>query len=101
MPTYPAATDGGGLALPSISITEGTNAHMGVATLGGGNGTATVLTNKVTANSRIFLSRQSVGGTAGDVGVSARTPGTSFVITSLAGATDTSVIAWLIINPAA
>lgn len=96
MPTYPAATDGGGLALPSVSIVEGTNAYMGVATLA--NGTAVVNNNKVTATSRIFLTRQSVGGTAADVGISARVPGTSFTIRSADG--DTSVIAWLIINPA-
>lgn len=97
MPTYPAATDGGGLALPSVSIVEGTNAHMGLATLVAG--TVTVATNKVAANSRIFLTRQTTGGTAGDVAVTARVAGTSFTITSLSGS-DTSTVAWLIINPA-
>ena len=97
MPTYPSATDGGGLALPSVSIVEGTNAHMGQATLVAG--TVTVATNKVTANSRIFLTRQSTGGTAGDVAVTTKTAGTSFVITSLSNL-DTSTVAWLIINPA-
>lgn len=99
MPTYPAATDGGGLALPSISIVEGTNANMGVATLV--SGAATVNTNKVTATSRIFLTRQNAGGTAGDPFVLSRVNGTSFTINSSAGATDTSIVAWLIINPAA
>lgn len=97
MPTYPAATDGGGLALPSVSIVEGTNANMGVATLVGG--TVTVTTNKATANARIFVTRQNSSGTPGQVEVSNRTPGTSFVITSTSG-TDTSQVAWLIINPA-
>jgi hypothetical protein len=97
MPTYPAATDGGGLALSNISLLEGTNAYMGVATLV--NGTVTVNNNKVTATSRIFLTRQSTGGTPADVGISARVNGTSFTISSAAG--DTSVIAWLLINPAA
>lgn len=97
MPTYPSATDGGGLALPSISVVEGTNAYMGLATLV--NGTVTINTNKVTANSRIFLTRQTAAGTPGDPAVTNRTPGTSFVITTVAG--DTSTVAWLIINPAA
>jgi hypothetical protein len=85
------------LALPNIAIVEGTNAQMGLATLV--NGTVTVNTNKVAANSRIFLTRQSTGGTPADVGISARVAGTSFTISSAAG--DTSTVAWLIINPAA
>lgn len=96
MATYPAATDGGGLVLPNIAIVEGTNATMGVATLVAG--TVTVTTNKIAANSRVFVSRQTAGGTPGDVGVSARTPGTSFVLTSTSG-TDTSQVAWLILTP--
>ena len=98
MPTYPAATDGGGLAVPSISIVDGANAYMGTATLVGG--TVTVSTNKVTANSRIFLTRQGEGGTVGDPCVTTKTAGTSFVIKS-SSASDTSTVAWLIINPAA
>lgn len=97
MPQYPAATDGGGIALPSLSIVEGTNATMGVATLTAG--TATVNTNQVRANSRIFLTRQVSGGTVGDPGVTARVAGTSFTITSSSG-TDSSQVAWLIVNPA-
>lgn len=79
-----------------IRIAEGSNARMGVATLSGG--TVVVSTNKVTANSRIFLTAQSPGGTPGAVYVSARTAGTSFTITSTSG-TDTSVVAWHIIEP--
>ena len=86
-------TAGGG-----ISIKEGANATMGTATLTAG--TVTVNTTKVTANSRIFLTSQATGGTPGWVRVSARTAGTSFTITSSSG-TDTSPVAWLILEPAA
>jgi hypothetical protein len=84
---------GGGLY-----VKEGTNATMGVATLVAG--TVTVSTTKVTANSRIYLSIQSLGTVAvpTEVAVTARTAGTSFVITS-ANVTDTSVIAWFIVEP--
>lgn len=81
-----------------ISINEGTNKTMGVATLVGG--TVTVNTTKVTANSRIFLTVQSLGTITVPkaVAVTARSAGTSFTITS-ADATDTSVVAWLLVEP--
>lgn len=78
-------------------VKEGTNATMGSATLVGG--TVTVNTTKVTANSRIYLTNNANGGTVGAVYVSARTAGTSFTITSTSG-TDTSTVAWLIVEPA-
>ena len=80
-----------------LYIKEGTNATMGTATLVGG--AATITTTKVTANSRIYLSNNANGGTVGAVYVSARTASTSFVITSTSG-TDTSTIAWWIVEPA-
>lgn len=82
-----------------ILIKEGTNATSGVATLVAG--TIVVSTTKVTANSRIQLTVQSLGTVAipQAIGVTARTAGTSFTISS-AGVTDTSVIAWTIIEPA-
>jgi hypothetical protein len=80
-----------------ISITEGTNAKMGV-TAAMTAGSIVVSTTKVTANSRIFLTAQNTGGTAGALRVSARTPGTSFTITSTSG-TDTSTVAWMIVEP--
>lgn len=80
-----------------IKVTEGTDASMGVATLVAG--TVTVNTAKVTASSRIFLTHQNSGGTPGFVIVSARSAGTSFTILS-SSATDTSDIAWLIVEPA-
>jgi len=80
-----------------LRIKEGSNAKMGVATLVAG--TVVVSNTSVTANSRIFLTTQSVGGTAGFLVVSARTAGTSFTILS-SSASDTSVVAWMIVEPA-
>lgn len=80
-----------------LKIKEGSNAKMGTATLVAG--TATVSTTAVTANSRIQLTIQSLGTVSAPkaIGVTARTAGTSFTITS-ADATDTSVIAWLLVE---
>ena len=87
-------TAGGGLR-----IKEGANARMGVSTLAAG---AVVVPNtSVTATTRIQLTIQSLGTVTAPkaIGVTARTPGTSFTITS-ADATDTSVIAWELKEPA-
>lgn len=88
-----------GTAGNKLLVKEGTNASMGVATLVAG--TVTVNTTLVTASSRIFLSVQSLGtvAVATPIAVTARTAGTSFTITSSA-ITDTSVIAWHIVEPA-
>jgi hypothetical protein len=80
-----------------LRVAEGANAKMGVAALAAG--TVTVSTTAVTANSRIFLTCQTPGGTPGFLRVSARTAGTSFTILSSSG-TDTSVVAWMIVEPA-
>jgi hypothetical protein len=86
-----------GVAGNGLYITEGSNATMGVATLSGGM--VVVSTTKVTANSRIFLTRQNNAGTVSVAAdVTARTPGTDFTIT--AGGADTSDVAWLIVEPA-
>lgn len=86
-------TAGGGLA-----IKEGANARSGVATLAAG--TVTVANTSVTANTRIQLTVQSLGTVTAPkaVAVTGRTAGTSFTITS-ADATDTSVVAWLLVEP--
>lgn len=62
-------------------------------------GTATVLTTAVTANSLIMLTPQDLGTVPSPrpVGVTNRTVGTSFVITS-GDAADTSTIGWMIVN---
>ena len=82
-----------------LQVKEGTNAKMGTATLVGG--TVTVSTTAVTASSRIFLTISSLGTVTVPkaIGVTATTASTSFVITS-ADATDTSVINWIIFEPA-
>ncbi len=82
-----------------LYIKEGTNATMGVATLV--LGVVVVNTTKVTANSRIFLTHNTLGTITVPVAVAvtARTAGTSFTITS-ANLTDTSTIAWVILEPA-
>lgn len=92
--TLRLGTTGGGLA-----IAEGTGATSGVATLAAG--TVTVPTDKVAADSRIHLTVQDLGTVAAPqpVAVTGRTPGADFTITS-ADATDTSVVAWVIITPA-
>jgi hypothetical protein len=79
-----------------VFVDEGVNKRMGVATLVAG--TVTVNTTAVAANSRIFLTINTPGGTVGAVYISARTAGTSFAITSTS-ATDTSTVAWLILSP--
>jgi hypothetical protein len=81
-----------------LEVAEGANAKQGVATLVAG--TVTVANTSVTANSRIFLTVQSLGTVAVPSGycVSARTPGTSFTILASV-ATDTSVVAYEIFEP--
>ena len=63
-------------------------------------GTKVVNTSAVTANSRIMLTVQALGTVTVPkaVGATARTVATSFTITS-ADATDTSTIAWVLVEP--
>lgn len=74
-----------------VQIKTGTNAKIGTATLAAG--TVTVANTSVTANSRIFLTSNTDGGTPGWLRVSAKTNATSFVITSSSN-TDTSTVVW-------
>lgn len=82
-----------------VAIKEGTNAAMGVATLV--LGTVVVTNTRVTANSRIQLTAQTLGTVTVPqaLAISARTAGTSFTILS-SNLTDTSVVAWQITEPA-
>lgn len=80
-----------------LIVREGTNARMGRSTLVAG--TVVVANTSVTANTEIFLTCQTPGGTPGFLRVSARTAATSFTILSSSG-TDTSVVAWLLLEPA-
>lgn len=81
-----------------LDVAEGANARMGLATLSGG--TVTVSTTAVAANSRIFLTPQDSGTIAvpAALGVSTRTAGASFDITS-ADAADDRTVAWVILAP--
>ncbi len=88
--TLNIGTAGGGL-----SVKEGANARSGTSVLVAG--TVTVANTSVTANSRIQLTSQVDGGTPGFLRVSARTPGTSFTITSSSN-TDTSTVAWFMVE---
>lgn len=80
-----------------LRIKEGTGARMGVATLVAG--TVTIANTSITSSTRIMVSRQDSGGTLGYISCS-RTAGTSFTITS-SSASDTSVVAWMLVEPAA
>lgn len=79
-----------------LRVAEGSNAKMARATLVAG--TVTVANTSITANSEVFLTCQTPGGTPGFLRVSARTAGTSFTILSSSN-TDTSVVAWMIVEP--
>ena len=81
-----------------LDIGEGADARSGLATLVGG--TVTVNTTAVTGSSRIQLTAQNLGTIVvpAALGISTRTGGASFTILS-ADPTDTSDVAWLIINP--
>lgn len=81
-----------------LSVKEGSNCKMGVSALVGG--TVTVSTTAVTTSSRIFLTSNTDGGTPGWLRVSARVNGTSFTITSSSGS-DTSTVAWILVEPSA
>lgn len=79
-----------------LRVAEGANAKQGTAVLVAG--TVTVANTSVTANSRILLTTQAPGGTAGFLVVSARTAGTSFTILS-SNAADTSTVTYQIFEP--
>lgn len=88
--------DSGLVGWTALSLKDGSNKRMGQATLVGG--TVTVSNTSVTANTRIFVTRATAGGTLGHLSVGTVTPSTSFVINSSSG-TDTSTVNWLLIEP--
>lgn len=92
------------IAGEGFRLKEGSNARMGVSTLV--NGTVTVSNTSITANTRIFATRQAVNGstTIGTLEAGTKVVGTSFVInsyTALVGlsADDDSIVAWLLVEP--
>jgi hypothetical protein len=89
--TYPIQTSAN-IAATSINLSS---SSVGLVTLVGG--TATVSTSACATSSYVFLTVKTVGGSQGLLRV---TPGAgSFVITSASGS-DTSVVQWLVVNPA-
>lgn len=81
-----------------LRIKEGVNATMGTGVLNGIT-EVTIATNKVTANSRIFFSIETPGGTpSGAIYSSSRSAGVSFGVKGLAA--DSSTFAWMIVEPA-
>lgn len=78
-----------------LQVKTGAGAKIGTAVLAAG--TVTVANTSVTANSRIFVTSNADGGTVGFLRVTARTAGTSFVITS-SSPLDTSTVAWMIVE---
>lgn len=86
-----------GSAGGGIAIKEGANARMGVATLVAG--TVTVANTSVTANTRIATFRQAAGGVLGHLSAT-KVNGTSLTVTSSSN-TDTSVVVWVLLEPAA
>lgn len=98
--TLQASFKATGLDLPTIGaglrVAEGTNGRQGVATLAAG--TVTVSNTSITSTTRIMLTEQDTGTCTGFVKVSARTAGTSFVITSSV-ATDTCTVAYELFEP--
>lgn len=87
---------GSGLRVGASPSTVMSRIAAGSATLVAGS--ATVALTTITANTRIFLSVKTTGGTLGFMDTNTRSVGVSFTITS-ASATDTSVVEWLAIEP--
>ena len=78
----------------AIKLKTGANKSIGQATLVGG--TVTVSNTAITANSRIFVTVSTTGGTRGYLSVT-KSAGVSFTITSSSG-TDTSVVDYMIVE---
>lgn len=97
--TFRTTNGGNGLIRgPRLHIPEGANAPIGLATLVAG--TVTVANVLTTANTRILLTRQTPGGTVGDLSCAVRVAGVSFTILS-SSALDTSTVAYMLWEPTA
>lgn len=78
-----------------LQVKTGTNSKLGTSVLVAG--AVTVSNTSMTANSLIFITSQINGGTPGFLRITAKTVGTSFVITS-SSSSDTSTVAWMIVE---
>lgn len=85
-----------GTAGNKINVATGANASIGTSSAMVA-GSTTINTTAVTANSLIFLTAKTPGGTQGELSVGTITPATSFVINSSSN-TDTSTVQWWIVN---
>ena len=82
-----------------VKFASGSNTTMGTAVLDGANpGTVTVSNSLVTANSLIFLTKQTLNHPNGYVAVSSKGSSTFTITSNHNGDSDT--VAYLIINPA-
>lgn len=81
-----------------LNVKTGSNARIGTLTLTGAT-PVVVSTTAVTADSAVYLTVKTVGGTPAFSWVSARSAGVSFSVTGTAG--DTSVLNWHIVEPLA
>lgn len=101
--TVKASVGSGGLAIPDTTTGVAiARIRHGTATLS--SGTFTVTDANTTANTRIFVNRLTDGGTVGAGYSVTRSASTSFTITSKDGSgstqtSDTSVVAWIAIEP--
>jgi hypothetical protein len=85
-----------GTAGNKLSIATGANASVGTtAAMTGSPGTVTVTSTAVTTSSVILFARDTVGGTAGQVSISAQSAGS---FTLLSTGNETSTFNYLIIN---
>ena len=81
--------------MPRIVVASGRAVRSaGTATLS--IGTVTVTAPAVTADSLIFITRRTAGGTTGDLRLGAITSGVGFVINS-SSALDSSTVNWVVI----
>lgn len=80
----------------ALKLKDGSNNVMGVSTLVAG--TKTVNNTLIATGDRVLMSRQTTGGTAGNLSLGTITNGVSFVINS-SNAADTSDILWVILKP--
>jgi hypothetical protein len=100
-PQYTLDVSGSGNYTNGLTVTgsfqfpSGSNTWVGTATLT--SGSALVNNTTITANSLIFLTTQTVGGTPGALYIGAKTAATSFAVSSSSN-TDTSTFAYFIIN---
>ena len=78
----------------SNSVTTNTTARMGRSTLVAG--TVTITNSNITANTFIFVSVETLAGTTGPIETSTSV-GNSFTISS-ASASDTSTVAWMLVD---